>query len=272
MNFVPEMIPSSQDTGPAFWFIFYHDKLLVKLNNDSAIIPFTGDLSTILNSEPLTKHFLGKLNNHSCYTLEIPSDNFAPEYMTFLGLRRLFGLIEENLFWVAGRAIQIINWDRTHQFCGRCGRQTYSNQNEYAKVCPECGFTSYPRISPAIIVAVTKENKILLARNSRFKKIFYSVLSGFVEPGETLEECLRREVEEEVGIEVKNISYFGSQSWPFPNSLMVAFTAEYDRGEIIIDNEEIIEAKWFTVNDLPDLPNSISIARQLINWFIKKYS
>jgi len=214
---------------------------------------------------------LGTLNNYPCFSVEIFSEPLSiPENVKFMGLRQLFGLIEEKLFWLAGRAIQIVNWDRTHQYCGQCGTRTNEKLNEYAKVCPNCGFTSYPRISPSIIVAVIKNDKILLVQSNHFKSTFYTVISGFVEPGETLEECLIREVKEEVGIEVKNISYFGSQSWPFPNSLMIAFTAEYDKGEIYIDEEEIIDARWFTVDNLPCLPNSISIARQLIDWFIEK--
>jgi NAD+ diphosphatase len=128
---------------------------------------------------------------------------------------------------------------------------------------------NYPRLSPAIIVAVLKNNQILLARNKRFKLPFYSVLAGFVEPGETLEECVQREIREEVGIMTKNIRYFGSQPWPFPNSLMIAFVADYADGEITIDGSEIIDAAWFSKGELPQIPPTISIARQLIDWFTK---
>jgi NAD+ diphosphatase len=136
-------------------------------------------------------------------------------------------------------------------------------------MCPQCGLINYPRLSPAVIVAVLKNNKILLGRNKRFKLPFYSVLAGFVEPGETLEQCVKREIHEEVGITVKNIRYFGSQPWPFPDSLMIAFTADYAGGDIHLDGSEIIDAAWFGKDNLPQIPPRISIARQLIEWFIQ---
>jgi len=215
------------------------------------------------------KYYVGAYNQYECYTAEIVKDELDVEGMDFLGLRELFGLVDEEIFWIAGKAIQIINWDRTHGFCGQCGSPTNTRTDEYAKVCNRCGLTNYPRISPAIIVAIVKNNKILLAQGSRSTYKSYSVLAGFVEPGETLEECVKREVREEVGIEVKNISYFGSQPWPFPNSLMIAFTAEYESGKIQIDPKEIKEAGWFTADELPPIPSSISISRKLINWFVE---
>src|SRR5690606_32955256 len=139
---------------------------------------------------------------------------------------------------LAGRAVQIVDWDRTHQFCGRCGSPMERLDNERAKKCPACGLSNYPRLSPAIIIAVTRringQNRLLLARNHRFPPDRYSVIAGFVEPGESLEDCARREVQEEVGIQIQNIRYFGSQAWPFPNSLMLGFTAEYAGGDIVV--------------------------------------
>ena len=184
-------------------------------------------------------------------------------------MRALFGLIEEDLIWIAGLANQLVDWSRTHQYCGVCGHLTEDKTDERAKICPQCSGVNYPRLSPAVIVAVLKDNQILLARNKRFKLPFYSVLAGFVEPGETLEECVQREISEEVGIMVKNIRYFGSQPWPFPNSLMIAFVADYADGDITIDGSEIIEAAWFSTDQLSKIPPKISIARQLIDWFIK---
>jgi NAD+ diphosphatase len=137
------------------------------------------------------------------------------------------------------------------------------------KLCPKCGLLSFPRLSPAIIVAVVHGSKILLARANHFADGFYSVLAGFVEPGETLEECVRREVQEEVGLQVKNIRYFGSQPWPFPHSLMIGFTAEFAGGHITIDGAEIADAAWFSPADLPRIPGEISIARRLIDWFLE---
>ncbi|MFP4194870.1 MAG: NAD(+) diphosphatase, partial [Desulfobacterales bacterium] len=140
------------------------------------------------------------------------------------------------------------------------------------KICPQCGLINYPRVSPAVIVAVVKNGQILLARNKQARIPFYSVLAGFVEPSETLEQCVEREVGEEVGITVENIRYFGSQPWPFPNSLMIGFTAEYASGEIQIDSGELSDAGWFDKNSLPRVPPALSIAGQLIEWFVKNRS
>lgn len=177
----------------------------------------------------------------------------------------------DDIFRVAGRAHQIINWVRTHQYCGKCGGPIKNKVTELARECPNCGVNIYPRISPAVIIAIVKGDKILLARNKNFPNSFYSVLAGFVEPGETLEECVQREVKEEVGIEVKNIKYFGSQSWPFPDSLMIAFTAEYANGEIVVDNLELSHADWFSRYNLPaKIPDKKTIAGRLIEWFIQQ--
>ena len=187
-------------------------------------------------------------------------------------MRALFGLLDENLIWVAGRANQLVDWRRIHRYCGRCGHATEDKPDERARICPRCGLINYPRLSPAIIVAVVKGDRILLARNKRFRRPFYSVLAGFVEPGETLEECVAREVGEEVGISLANIRYFGSQPWPFPNSLMVGFVAEHAGGEIAVDNRELTDARWFSAGNLPPIPPRISIARRLIDWFVETRS
>lgn len=262
----------SQEIEQAFWFVFNNEKLLIHLGNDTVRIPLTGDLSAF-SLKTARKRCLGELNGCSCYAVDVAGEQIVPnKHMAFWGLRKLFGLVEEELFVLAGRASQVVHWDRTHQYCGRCGAETEEKEGEYAKVCPECGFTCYPRISPVVIVAIIKDKEILLVQSNHFKGDFYTVISGFVEPGETLEECLKREVKEEVGVAIKNISYFGSQSWPFPNSLMIAFTAEYDGGEIVTDKDEIKDARWFTKENLRNLPGSISIARQLINWFSENNS
>jgi NAD+ diphosphatase len=191
--------------------------------------------------------------------------------MSFQDLRSLYYQMDAEPFKVVGYAFQTVHWDRTTRYCGRCGSETADSQNERAKVCPDCDLVNYPRLSPSMIVAVIKDNKILLARARRFKTKFYSVLAGFVEPGETLEECVKREVKEETNIEVKNVRYFGSQHWPFPDSLMVGFIAEYAGGRLRIDTEELEHAAWFEANNLPPVPRGFTIARRLIDWFIENY-
>ena len=176
------------------------------------------------------------------------------------------------MFWLGGRAVQIVDWDRTHQFCGRCGQET-EYANDRGKKCPNCGLSNYPKLSPAIIVSITRDNgnELLLARGSRHPAGFYSVLAGFVEPGETLEMCVRREIKEEVGLDVKNIRYFGSQPWPFPNSLMLAFTCEYAGGEIVMQEDEIADAGWYTPENMPKVPPPLSISRALIDNFVANW-
>lgn len=268
-TFVPLIQPPEQQTDPAWWFAFSDDRLLVQINNHTATVPFVADLCT-LDLEPKRKHYLGIWDGRHCYSAELAGETEPPDGWTFQGLRRLFGLLPEAFFWMAGRAVQIVAWDRDHQFCGRCAKPTETIPTERAKECPNCGLHSYPRLSPAIIVLIQKGNEILLARSHRHPPDRFSVLAGFVEPGETLEEATAREVFEEVGIRVKNIRYFGSQPWPFPNSLMIGFTCEYAGGEIVLEEAEMAEAGWFTVDNMPRIPGSISISRQLIDWFIEQ--
>lgn len=270
MSFVPAVVTSSKKTEPAWWFVFRGDKLLIESRDKAVAIPCATHLES-LNLQPIRKQYLGTLDGRPCYSAELAANASAPKGMAFQGLRRLFGLLEENLFWLSGRAIQIMNWDQTHQYCGRCGTPTQTKPNERAKVCPQCSLINFPRISPAIIVAILKDNQILLTRAHRFPPGLYSVIAGFVDAGETLEECVRREIKEEVGIEVENICYFGSQPWPFPNSLMVAFTADYGSGKISIDKTEVMDAGWFTANNLPAIPDKVSISRRLIDWFVETH-
>ncbi|MDP4090564.1 MAG: NAD(+) diphosphatase, partial [Bacillota bacterium] len=213
-------------------------------------------------------HYLGELEGRNCYTAELDDEAAVQGEFRFENLRSVLDLMDEKLFLVCSRAVQIVAWDKDHRFCGRCGSPMEPKPGERAKQCTSCGFTNYPRISPAIIVAVTKGDKLLMAHNKNFRPGFYSVIAGFVDPGETFEQCVKREVIEEVGIRVRNIKYFRSQPWPFPNSLMVAFTAEYDGGEICEDGIEIEHADWYTVENMPSRPLGSTVAGKLIEWFI----
>jgi len=218
----------------------------------------------------LSRHYLGHLDGRHCYAIQLADDAPPPKEMTFEGLRQIYGRLDEDLFWIATRAVQIVDWDRTHKFCGRCGSQLRLKTTERAKECPKCGLLHFPRLAPAIIVLVERGDKLLLARSRHFMPGMYSVLAGFVEPGESLEEAVIREVKEEVGVTVKDIRYFGSQPWPFPHSLMIGFTATYAGAEISLDDSEIEDAGWFTADTLPQIPGKISIARKLIDWFLDK--
>jgi NAD+ diphosphatase len=180
-------------------------------------------------------------------------------------LRTLFGVISDELYAVAGRAMQLLDWDRIHKYCGCCGKETFIRKTERCRECTICGHLAYPKLAPAVMALVKREKKILLARGPHFPEKFYSVIAGYVDPGETLEQCVMREVIEEVGIKVKNICYFGSQPWPFSGSLMIAFTCEWQEGEIYTQPDEILHADWFDLTNLPQLPPPLSISRLLID-------
>lgn len=279
-NFVPAITPPDNRAVPALWFLFHKFDLLVFLDEQgqaslpSVVSPSALDLG---GYRVVGQQYFGYLQSESrmhCYAGELVAENdesTLPAEMALMHLRQLFGRLDESMLWLSGRAVQLVDWNRTHQFCGRCGTPTHTATHERVKQCPHCDHTSYPRLSPAVIVQVTRQGKngreILLARNKRYKMPMYSVLAGFVEPGETLETCVRREIMEEVNLEVKNIRYFGSQPWPFPNSLMMAFTADYAGGEIILEEEELVDAQWFRADDLPPYPPPMSIAHHLIEDF-----
>lgn len=279
LPFFSSVIPPASQAEPAYWFLFQGSNLLV-YSSDAAPtpIPCLHDLAEWGLTAVHPPHYLGYLQTPDgpahCYTAQLADGLEPPDGLAFHNLRRLYQQLGDNLFWVAGRAIQIVDWDRTHRFCGRCATPVATMGHERAKKCPTCGLTTYPRLAPAIIIAIERPfpdgNRLLLARNARFPNGFYSVLAGFVEPGETLEECAQREVREEVGLEISNIRYFGSQPWPFPHSLMVAFTAEYASGDIVLEEEELEAADWFAVDAMPQTPPSLSISSHLIAWFVAK--
>jgi len=250
-------------------FAFKGEKLLVNEVDDRYQVPLLKETNEITPGKG-KKHYIGNLAEKPCFAVELDDGFRIKDKFHLVGLRELFGLLDDQSFRAALTGIQIVSWDRMHKFCGKCGAVTNYSQTDRAKVCNQCGSVYYPRISPAVIVAIRRGDKLLLLRNKQFKRDFYSVLAGFVEPGESLEECLVREVKEEAGIEVKNIQYFGSQPWPFPNSLMVGFTADYAGGDLQVDGVEISDAGWFTPENFPNLPGPISIARKLIDAFVEE--
>jgi len=270
-HFKPGVKQPPGDNNPAYWFVFCSNKLLVMVEKDKTTIPYFKSLSE-LNITPVRIQYLGTLQGRPCYSAEATTETAAPEGMEFKELRSLYEVLDEDLFLLAGKATQIVSWDQTNQYCGRCGAKMEILEGERAKICPACGLINYPRISPAAITAVIKGNKILLTHNAAFRGNIHSLIAGFVEPGETIEECVHREIFEEVGLKVKNLKYFGSQPWPFPNSLMIGFTAEYESGEISVDGQEITEAGWYNASQLPELPGKMSIARKIIDWFVKTQS
>ena len=267
--------PQEPPEQPSYWYVFQEQQMLVRSGPYMGEVP-RADSIRELDLDPIRIQYMGYLQDaHDsvvhCFSAEIGVDQEIPDGMTAQGLRELHPQIGDMHFGLAGRAVQIVNWDRTHQFCGQCGTPMSAMSYERAKQCPTCGLINYPRLSPAIIIAVTRtiddERRILLARNHRFPTGRYSVVAGFVEPGESLEQTAHREVLEETGIRIKNVRYFGSQPWPFPNSLMIGFTAEYESGDFELEEAEIADTRWFNAHDLPHLPPKISIARKLIDSF-----
>ncbi len=209
------------------------------------------------------QHFLGLLDGRPIFAEDV-ADHHQDDG-SFTDLRSLFQRISEIEWVVAGRAVQIVDWARTHRFCGRCGEPTVRNDIDRSMKCPRCGLLAFPRLAPAIITLVTRGNQALLARGVNFPQPMYSALAGFVEAGETLEQAVAREVMEEVGIVIGNIRYVSSQPWPFPHSLMLGFEADYVSGEIVCDPKEILDANWYDRTALPMIPPGISIARKLID-------
>lgn len=266
--FVPSMALKEDLSVPSFWFIFSGKKIIVKNDGEPVSIPFIitpADIGITTTSVS----YLGTFYGNHVFATETGEKVQLPQGYSYNGLWGLFNHLEPDFFNVALKASHILDWEKNDRFCSRCGTANVMKDLERAKVCPSCGYTSYPRISPAVIVLVERDNTILLARAPRFKEELFSVLAGFSEPGETLEDTVQREIREEVGIDVTDIRYFGSQPWPFPDSLMIAFTCTYAGGEIAIDTSEILSADWYPIDQLPTIPGKISIARRMIDWFIE---
>ena len=259
-SFISLVAPVAHDNPRTFTFRGYD--VLVR-ETDFALPDATVVKSLDIAAENLFP--VGVFRKEYFSTAWVSKDTQPPDGFVFKGLRALWGRMDEETIAVAGRALQISDWARTHRFCGACGQRMTKADGERAMKCP-CGHLAYPRIAPAMMVLVKKADAILLARNAAMPPGGrMSALAGFVEPGESVEDSIHREVHEEVGLFVKDLRYFASQSWPFPGSLMIAFTAEYSSGEIAVDPKEIAEAHWFGPGDkLPDLPPPQSISRALI--------
>ncbi len=258
-------MPSEDDALP---FVFRGDDMLVSENGDGSVgLPGMEELFLDL----AFRQEIGELDGLPCVAVDAPPEAEAPDGASFRNLLELSASLDRRLFPMAGRAKQIVAWNRETRFCGRCGSNP-ERIERFEKRCPNCGMLFHPRISPAMIVRVLRGDEILLARSHGFPPKIYSVLAGFVEPGESIEDTVRREVTEEVGIEVEDIRYFGNQPWPFPNSLMIGFTAEHASGEIEIDEREIEDAGWYTARNHPPLPPRLSIARTMIEDYLGRFS
>lgn len=265
-------IPAVEYAGnhdDARWLAVRGGELLVRVRGGDGI-PLRSQLSD-MDVTPERRLHLGLLDDLPVEAITVSSDGEPPDGFAFVGLREAFGLLGEVEWNVAGRAVQLLEWDRTHRHCGACGIETGPLAVERARRCPGCGLTAFPRLSPAVIVAIERGDEILLARGPNFAPGRYALVAGFVEAGESLEDAVAREIREEVGIEVDRITYVASQPWPFPHSLMVGFFAAYAGGEIRVDGREIEGARWFRVDALPGIPQRLSIARRLIDRYAAKH-
>lgn len=250
------------------WILAFSDKkLLMWKTEDRLYIPEYRIWKDFLPSDTKLE-YIGSFNGHNCYCTLWNENTDLPVSFERINIREITSLTgEPELFLLAGNANHILHWRSINRYCGRCSHSTADKKDERAIICPACGNIVYPRISPATITAILHEDKILLAHNSNFREGLYSLIAGYVEPGESLEQCVEREIREEVGVKVKNIKYWNSQPWPFPDSLMLAFTAEYESGDIMPDQCEITDAAFFEADGFPDIPSIDSIAGKMIRWF-----
>ncbi len=236
----------------AYYFIFNSERELYLDNDELARCIDDIDVNFSL--------YIGKYKNKDCFCVNA-------DFKNGYDLREVYEF-NRDLYLMGTKAVLVNDWYISHQYCGRCGTKTQLDEKDMMLKCIECGQVHYPRIAPAIIVAIRNEDKLLMAKHSYHDNIRFALIAGFVEPGESIEEAVHREVAEEVGIKIKNINYLKSQSWPFPNSLMLAFEAEYDSGEIKVDGDEIVKAQWFKRDEIIRYSSDISISDWLIQRFI----
>lgn len=255
-GFSPATTAGSED---APFFAFIGDDIL--LCPESRTPPAS---QLALLGEPRAAFVFGQLAGRACTLAAWHAETLVPDGLQRLNVRQAFGLLPAGHWSLAARAKQMLTWDLATRFCGACGSPTQALDGEPAKLCPACGQRSYPQIAPAIMCLVRRGDELLLARSAHFRPGMYSALAGFVEAGESVEACVHREVFEETGIRVTNLRWFASQPWPFPQSLMLAFHADYASGKIVPQPGEIEDAQWFRLDALPELPSPVSIAARLI--------
>lgn len=263
--FVPLVDPPSALVGElARWYIVRRSELLT---TPEGTVPVAYGLAELRVETEGPAVFLGLDGEVPCWAVGVADDAADPEPLWWQALWVLGMEWDTDAWMLAGRAVQLVEWVRTNRYCGRCATPMVEAAGERARRCPTCALTAYPRLAPAVIVLIRRGEEALLAMGRGFGQM-YSTLAGFVEPGENLEEAVRREVFEEVGVTLGRVDYVGSQPWPFPHSLMVGFDAEWESGEIAVDGTEIIDAGWYRRHDLPRIPPTMSIARRLIDRWI----
>ena len=253
----------------SYYFIYCREKLILVKNTRTRSIPIMENLP--FHDDDLRYcRPIGLYKQKQCLLVQVDDSTSMPDTFVLVPLRKAYQFISPDMWTIAGRAVQLLHWHNENRFCGKCGSKMVERQSEPAKKCTRCDFLAYPRLTPAVIMSVIWNNKILLGRAATFPKGMYSPLAGFVEAGETLEDAVRREIFEEVGISITDIQYIASQPWPFPQSLMLGFTAKYHSGEIKVDTTELEDARWFSAEAMPKrLPSQMSISRTLVDLFLE---
>jgi NAD+ diphosphatase len=256
--------PAPENRSDALHLVFRKGELVVDLRSEQGPVmnaqSLEGNGWTVQRAQ-----FVGHWQAQPCFAVEIDSAvELDPMHYQVGNLYHLIGRVDDGIFNLAGRAAQLLDWERDHKFCGRCGATMKLAKGERAMTCEACSSMLYPRIAPCVITLVTRGEDMLLGRSARFRRPMFSTLAGFIEAGETAEDTLRREVREEVGVEVGDIRYYDSQAWPFPNQLMLGYFADYRSGDITPDRDEIAEADWYHPSNLPPIPPAASIAGRLI--------
>nr|WP_321451589.1 NAD(+) diphosphatase [uncultured Carboxylicivirga sp.] len=262
-TFRNEFLPNLKIQEEDYVFCFHKNSVLLKKHGSQYAIPQKKDIDDVVSSL-----FFFTLNNKPCFwvldEVALPSDEFRYHDVTSFQ-----SLEQKELDWSTMVAMQLKNWYERNRFCGKCGSQTKAQEEERALFCPSCQNMIYPQIAPAIIVAIFCNDKLLLAHNANFREGFYSLVAGYVDIGESIEDAVRREVREEVGLKIKNIRYYNSQPWPYSGSMMIGFIAEAEEGQTIqVDNKEIEHADWYTRDNLPNHPVERSIAGEIIEKFV----
>jgi NAD+ diphosphatase len=254
--------------GAAYWFPFRGPRLLVQENEQGAAALIHARAEAMTSIQPQNTLYVGDIDGIACMACEVDENLPLAEGWSAHDLRSLFGLLDETAYGVVGYASQLLHWQRTSRYCPSCGSPNGPLGESWGRVCPQCGYTGYPPVVPAVLALVHNGEHILLSHKPGWGKR-YSVFAGFVEPGESLEGCVVREVGEEASVRVADVTYFGSQTWPFPSQLMVAFQSRYTGGEPTPDLAELDDVKWFHVDELPNLPPPLSLSYQLVKAWVE---
>lgn len=254
------------------WFVFFRDQLLLKKEyTDKGEIEYSVPVGTELPVKPEEENRIHEVlspTGKRVNTFALAQPIAENSKWVMIGLRASYDYISLSDYQAAGKAFQILYWDEHSRFCPVCS-SSMEQKTPIMKKCPNCGNEMYPPVSAAVIVLIKKEEEILLVHARNFRGTFHGLVAGFLEAGETLEQCVQREVLEETGLKVKNITYFGNQPWPYPSGLMVGFIADYESGEISLQDDELSSGAFYSKDNLPEIPRKLSIARKLIDWWLE---